>query len=398
VPIPLVREVSIENYKSIRSLTVALGQVNVLIGANGSGKSNLLEAIALGSAAARNKLDNEYLVPRGIRVVEPRFMRAAFPGGDAAGPVVVTLQKQGMAKLRYVVDPERRELVAPDFHQLDAHMERWFALYAETQKAMAAAPAETREQIGTRLAEMRARLQSSFDEALATINKARATLEAFLPPDFLIYAPENSALRIFQAEPQILPLGVKGEGLFAHLKALGGSDPERLAAIGERLALLDWFERLEIPKDLAPGERSLLIRDRYLAEGALFDQRSANEGFLFLLFYLTLFISEATPPFFAVDNVDASLNPKLVTTLVAELVALAKKHDKQVIFTTHNPAVLDGIDLGDDEQRLFVTERGKDGSTRARRVSAPKPLDGDEPVPLSEAFVRGYLGGLPKNF
>jgi predicted ATPase len=71
---------------------------------------------------------------------------------------------------------------------------------------------------------------------------------------------------------------------------------------------------------------------------------------------------------------------------------------KQVIFTTHNPAVLDGLDLEDDEQRLIVTERGKDGATRARRVQAPKPLDGDPPVPLSEAFVRGYLGGLPKNF
>lgn len=228
---------------------------------------------------------------------------------------------------------------------------------------------------------------------------SQAFIQGIVPPDFLIYAPENSALRIFQAEPQILPLGIKGEGLFAHLKALGTPEhAERLAAIGERLALLDWFERLEIPKDLAPGERSLLIRDRYLAEGALFDQRSANEGFLFLLFYLTLFISDATPPFFAIDNVDTSLNPKLVTTLVAQLVELARRHDKQVIFTTHNPAVLDGIDLGKDEQRLFVTERGKDGATRVRRIHAPKPLDGDPPVLLSEAFVRGYLGGLPKNF
>ena len=183
------------------------------------------------------------------------------------------------------------------------------------------------------------------------------------------------------------------------MKAL--STPEhadRLAAIGDRLALLDWFERLEIPKDLAPGERSLLIRDHYLAEGALFDQRSANEGFLFLLFYLTLFLGDATPSFFAIDNVDASLNPKLVTTLVEQLVELATEHDKQVIFTTHNPAVLDGLDLSDDEQRLFVAERGKDGATRVRRVPAPQPLDGEPPVALSEAFVRGYLGGLPKNF
>lgn len=168
--------------------------------------------------------------------------------------------------------------------------------------------------------------------------------------------------------------------------------------ITDRLALLEWFERIEIPKDLAPGERSILIRDKFLAEGALFDQRSANEGFLFLLFYFTLFISNATPTFFAIDNVDSSLNPKLCTALVRQLVELATKHNKQAIFTTHNPAVLDGLDLSDDEQRLFVVERVKDGATRVRRVPAPAAIDGQPPLSLSEAFLRGYVGGLPKNF
>ncbi len=374
----LVRELSIENYKSIRKLTLELGQVNVLIGANGSGKSNILEAVAFGSAGARNKLDNEYLVPRGIRVTEPRFMRSAFP--DAEGPVVISFQPEAGEEIRVAIDPERGTLILPE-PLLEVSNE-----FAKTVEMVERLSAEVRE-----------RLKTQFEQFLATFDNAQ--FGAIHPPDFLIYAPENSALRVFQAEPQVLPLGVKGDGLFAHLKALSAPEhSDRLIAIGDRLALLDWFERLEIPKDLAPGERSLLIRDRYLAEGALFDQRSANEGFLFLLFYLTLFISDVTPSFFAIDNVDASLNPKLVTTLIEQLVELAKKHDKQVIFTTHSPAVLDGIDLSDDEQRLFVTERGKDGTTKVRRVKPPKPLDGDPPVPLSEAFVRGYLGGLPKNF
>lgn len=377
-------------YKSIRKLTLELGQVNVLIGANGSGKSNLLEAIALGSAAARNKLDNEYLVPRGIRVTDPVFMRSAFPEGNAADPVAVSLQPQDGPKLRFLIDPDRRTRAEQGSPlAMSSSLEpAWRSFEEEIQKR---ARAPEFQELMTKI---------GADQAQALLKGvAMFSLISMLPPDFLIYAPENSALRIFQSEPQILPLGIKGDGLFAHLKAL--STPEhadRLAAIGDRLALLDWFERLEIPKDLAPGERSLLIRDRYLAEGALFDQRSANEGFLFLLFYLTLFLSDSTPSFFAIDNVDASLNPKLVTTLVAQLIELGKKHDKQVIFTTHNPAVLDGLDLGDDEQRLFVTERGKDGATRVRRVQAPKPLDGEPAVALSEAFVRGYLGGLPKNF
>src|SRR5206468_4326405 len=130
----------------------------------------------------------------------------------------------------------------------------------------------------------------------------------------------------------------------------------RLVKIKETLKLIDWFESFDIPKDLSPGERSIRIRDRFLPENAWFDQRSANEGFLFLLFYVTLFTSPDTPAFFSIDNVDSSLNPKLCIALLQQMVLLAKEHDKQVILTTHNPAVLDGLDLHDDEQRLLVVD------------------------------------------
>ncbi|OAV64837.1 recombination protein F [Bacteroidales bacterium Barb6XT] len=58
----MVTEIGIRNYKSIVDLKFPLGQVNVLIGENGGGKSNILEAISCGAAASLNKLDNEFLV------------------------------------------------------------------------------------------------------------------------------------------------------------------------------------------------------------------------------------------------------------------------------------------------------------------------------------------------
>lgn len=42
-----------------------LGHVNVFIGANGSGKSNLLEALGVLSAAANGKVDEQALLARG---------------------------------------------------------------------------------------------------------------------------------------------------------------------------------------------------------------------------------------------------------------------------------------------------------------------------------------------
>jgi AAA15 family ATPase/GTPase len=64
----MIREIRIENYKSIQKLKLELGRVTVLIGENGCGKNNILEAIALSAAAACDRLDNEFLAPRGIRV------------------------------------------------------------------------------------------------------------------------------------------------------------------------------------------------------------------------------------------------------------------------------------------------------------------------------------------
>ncbi len=381
----LVREVTIENYKSVRKVSFELGRVNVLLGANGSGKSNLMEAIAYGSAASRGKLDNEYLVARGIRVVEPGFTRSAFLSGDADSTIRVGIQ-HGASSLIFSVDPEKQALTSPVSFTLASS-----SAFEDAIKQAVTQLKNSEQQPET--------LLRKLEDLLVKDDRFTAVLERLRPPQFVIYVPENSALRIFQSEPQLLPLGVKGEGLFAHLKALGTRNGgQAIPEIAERLSVLDWFERFEVPRDLALGERSLLIRDRYLAPGALFDQRSANEGFLFLLFYLTVFISDQTPGFFAIDNVDAGLNPKLVTRVVRSLAELAGAHDKQVVLTTHNPAVLDGIDLTNDEHRLFVAERAHDGATNIRRVSAPKVIQGVPPVPLSEAFVRGYLGGLPKNF
>ena len=74
----MLTKFKVENFKSIHSLELELGRVNVFIGENGSGKSNVLEAVALASAALQDRLDHEFLAPRGIRVTAPELMRSGF--------------------------------------------------------------------------------------------------------------------------------------------------------------------------------------------------------------------------------------------------------------------------------------------------------------------------------
>ncbi len=74
----MIKSVKIENYKSIQELEVDIGRFNVIIGENGAGKSNFLEALALFGAAEADKLDNEFLVSRGVRAVDYARMLSSF--------------------------------------------------------------------------------------------------------------------------------------------------------------------------------------------------------------------------------------------------------------------------------------------------------------------------------
>lgn len=188
------------------------------------------------------------------------------------------------------------------------------------------------------------------------------------------------------------------EGLLAYLKELSRKEDgdKILAEIQENLLVIDWFESLEIPKTVFSQDFTIHVKDRYISETLqTFDQRSTNEGFLYLLFYLTLFISDETPAFFAIDNIESALNPKMCREVMKRFTQLARKHNKQVIMTTHSPSVLDGLNIDNDDERLFVVRRNIDGHTKINRV---KYNNDRMDMPLSEAWVDGYLGDYRKTF
>ncbi|MDP8935804.1 MAG: AAA family ATPase, partial [Cyanobacteriota bacterium] len=100
----MIGEVRIKNYKSIQKLKLELGRVTVLIGENGCGKSNILEAIALASAAADDKLDNEFLASRGIRVTEPQLMRSAFERENLVKDIKIDIKENDGKSFNCILD------------------------------------------------------------------------------------------------------------------------------------------------------------------------------------------------------------------------------------------------------------------------------------------------------
>ena len=391
----MINSVSIKNYKSVVDVSLPLGRFNLLIGANGCGKSNILEGIAMGAAASSDKLDYEYFANRGMRVVEPRFMLPAFEGIGVENIRIEAIDEKGTASkfnLHYNKESKPAKWVddSMSFYKLVSFLKE---KSSKDEGAHLSDLNEVLEQM------MRERGKDVVLNVKFNPNEKGFSLSTAIPSleQFIIYSLEESKLRGADNSNRTYPLGRHGEGLFAYIKELS-QKPEGIEIINEikeNLKVLDWFDDMEVPSGQLSMEFNLKLKDSYLADTInAFDQRSTNEGFLYLLFYLTLVISDETPRFFAIENIDTAFNPKLCREVTRRLIELARKHNKQIIATTHNAAVLDGMNLFEDDVRLHVVRRNIDGYTKTNRVT----LKDDMTMPLSEAWVKGFIGGLPDNF
>ena len=95
----MIDKIQIKNFKSIVDLTLELGKFNVIIGANGCGKTNILEAITFASAASQSKLDVESLVNRDIRIPDSRFMFNAFDDTEQDKSPFITINVVSKSKM-----------------------------------------------------------------------------------------------------------------------------------------------------------------------------------------------------------------------------------------------------------------------------------------------------------
>ncbi len=390
----MLKEVKIENYKSVVDQTLELGLFNVVIGANGCGKSNLLEAIALAGLSSSGALLPEMFESRGIRLSDNRFMRSAFEDVDEEFISVKVETSDG------------EESVYRIHYNTEQKPAQWEDVVEEETKTLLSSIQEGGSQFKVKdlkvfLEQMSKKIDDKHALNVSLYERDNHSLVLAKPKvnglrNFTIYSLEETELRSLDQMPST-KLGRTGKGLLPYLKELSKTEDgvKILNEVKENLMVIDWFEDLDMPESSLTQDSTLKLKDRYVDETLeFFDQRSANEAFLYLLFYFTLFVSDETPSFFAIDNIESSLNPKLCKLVVSKLAELAEKHNKQVILTTHSPFVLDGLDELSEKKRLLVVSRNSDGYTVVNQIKGDKLRS----IPLSEAWLKGYIGGLPNNF
>lgn len=362
----MIETITVKNFKSITDMTLSLGNVNVFIGANGSGKSNILEAIAMVAAERSAQIEVNSMIQKGIRIAKPDLMISSFYGQPSNSTINVNISGTEGERIKYAVT----NLAPEDIYST------WNAPWST----------------GAR--------RGNIKEAVEKTDKLREYLSKYL-----IYSLSINALRGLTSDSLQYPLGLNGEGLDVLLNNI---PKEEIMQIKEAAKdYISWIEDIffdseEIYKmqgyKLGRSKSNLYFRDKFMQKkNNLFSAENANEGALELLFYLTLFISRKTPDFFAIDNIENGLNPRLCRFLMKKICELAVKNGKQVLITTHNPAILDGLNLNDGSQRLYVVTRNDEGKTQAKRIQT-KEQTSEQRMMLSEMWMKGLIGGVPYNF
>jgi predicted ATPase len=84
----MIRTLAIENYRSLRRVIMPLGPLNLVTGANGSGKSSLYRAVRLLADSSRNgavaALAREGGLPSTLWAGPEKIGRAVREGGDVS--------------------------------------------------------------------------------------------------------------------------------------------------------------------------------------------------------------------------------------------------------------------------------------------------------------------------
>lgn len=340
----MLKRLQVRDFKSLRELDVDFGRLTVLVGANGCGKSSVLQAVDVlrdSVLGVTNGFNAELVswstgstkpVPAIFAEVEDDSLNlaidAVFTLANEQRPILSLDRKQSSIRRTPKEHPSdaivKKMDREPDL-DLIAHFQRIYLYQLDTR---------------------------------------------------LMGAPSHSELE----NPA---LGMQGENLGAFLDALQGSRRERFEAIEADLRkFITGLHRVRLRRVRIPVTRNVFvgnnevrqIDDRAVGHQVVLDfefarnisAAQASEGTILLLGLLTIIGAEPGPPMtIMLDDLDRALHPKAQRQLVEHLHQLLdQRPELQIIATSHSPYLVEHLSY---DEVLAMTQSPTDG----RSLSAP---------------------------
>lgn len=357
----MIHNVQIQNFKSLREVSIDLERFTVFVGANGSGKSSVLGAIHNAVRAATGKPQKVFAHERHGDWVYTR-------GGDGDLSIVCRTEK---GEFRVAASPPEGYPPPPELLQRG----HWEYRISPAGPALAAA------------------LEPARGLVFLHLNAAMLSQPSYVEkdPPRMEYTGEGLAsVLAFMA----LNTPAAFEGLVGIARTL----IPRLRHIRFRKATVykEETELVRFGEDVVerrtrrPYQGELILLDFEHAENV--SARTASEGTMLMLGLLTVLLGPNRPRILLLDDIEHGLHPLAQKQLVAVIGQIMQRFPElQILATAHSPYLLNYL----QPEQVRIMAAGPDGYARCGRLTDhpkfPKWKDEMSPGEMWTLFGEKWL-------
>ena len=367
-------KLDIEGYRSLRKVTWEPGSLNVIIGPNGTGKSNLLRLLELLATSAKGRLGKYIQETGGMDPLVWDGVAEAIRIAVKTSPVEEGDDPE-RDSLTYELELQRigkgsayrigRELLAKKndseqgvasklFKFLERDLSR--AVIFDEQEHGLVAPVSTVPEEETLLS-----LSSGpfiQNQYIPAYHKQLASWAIYHD----VHVDQGASMRKPAVTRSEKVVDADGQNLIHVLHTLYNTDRQFEADINAamRAAFSDDFDKLVFPPD---ADQRIQLRLRWKSLKREVSAIDISDGTLRFLFLLTVLANPTPAPLIAIDEPETGLHPSMLP-IIAEYAVEASTR-AQVILTTHSAQLLDAF----TETRPTTTvARWENGETRLTQL------------------------------
>ncbi|MCK9462245.1 MAG: AAA family ATPase [Proteobacteria bacterium] len=377
-----MNRIHIQGFRRLMDVDIEMRPIMVLLGANGVGKSSLLDAFSLLSASAGGKLNGTLNGMGGLASLSTRDrarsisfqLSMSVPNDEPLDYALELSPKEtGYSISRETLTQARQGYEQP-FKHIDS-VDGDIKYYKVDGKGLVR-PDWEHSPLETSLFQVPKMFK--YPEEL------RRLMASATKYHVLDVGPRAPVKTPQQMKPAILP-GADGEDLVPYLYYLRESDPDRYEAIEDTLkAAFGEFDALGFPP-VAAGMLAMTWKDKSF--GKPFYAHELSEGTLRFLWLVALLQSPGLSTVTMIDEPEVSLHPEQLS-IIAEVMREASART-QLVVATHSDRLVRFL----KPEEVVVMDVCEDGSATARWADS-MDLDGWlEDYGLDEVWRMGRMGG-----
>ncbi|GLZ14518.1 chromosome segregation protein SMC [Actinomadura sp. NBRC 104425] len=391
-----ILELEVENFRSLRKISLPLRPLNVLVGPNGAGKTNVLEVFRFLADVIRTDLQPALDLRGG-------FDDVVFRGGDKPPASIKIKLKATWTTHSSVSAPDEYELrVTRRTQKAGADsLSRKETFQFKRTRGRGRRITITGQKISVFGAGPDAERQIGIQKMSSGLSTLPRLADEEGGGEVATVAERLESFRVFDVDVSAARLPAK----FPHREAFLYEDARNLSSflltlrsrdeeawqnlVEDAIRVLPHLEDIafEYPSGAA-REVIVVLREHGLRQPT--QLADASYGTIRLLGLLALLYDPEPPALTCVEEIDHGLHPQALELLVERLRDASER--TQFLIATHSPALVDRL----RPEEIVICERLDDGSSAIPALSTAeieKIVTKSEGLPLGELWFSGTLGG-----